>query len=255
MRGEGYTLEQLVNAVMPVPDGLLGGRMLMPGSVCMMAAMEGSGKTFLAIDLAMKISTGKHWGPWPTKKGRILFLSEEMQAWEMKDRVTAMGSRVEMFDYWKNMHFRFKTGFDLAQRREIVELKAMVHELGVNLVIIDTMRDIHTAKENDNDTMNVWIKSLRDDVAVKENCTILMIHHFKKAQAGEEPSYRGAGIVGGTIADIIYLITNEEGESYIKMEKTRHSDKRKWGKCPYRIVDGENGSIFIDISSGVPDAA
>lgn len=247
MKGRRYTLDSLLRAEFPVPQGLLGGRLLLPGTVNALAGEAGVGKTWLVSLLAGRVASGAHYGPMATKRAKVTIISEEMVEWELKERIQQLFSLEELEAANENLVFRFKTGLDLSNIEDRRVLWHMLSEDESELVIVDCLRDIHSLNENDNHQMGQWLRSLRDQIAVPKKTAILFSHHFRKAQKDQEGEMSGASVLRGTFADVIYLEMDdkERCSGLWKVNKVRH-DKTP---PPLRYtVSGQDHRVFVDFA-------
>lgn len=248
MKGRRYTLESLLASEFPVPEGLLGGRLLLPGTVNALAGEAGVGKTWLVSLLAARIAAGDHFGPMATKRAKVTIISEEMVEWELKERIQQLLDREQQEAASENLIFRFKTGMDLSDVNDRRELWRMLSEDQSELVVVDCLRDIHTLNENDNHAMGLWLRELRDKVAVPKKAAILFSHHFRKAQKDEPGEMSGASVLRGTFANVIYLeMDDKENCSGLwRVNKIRHDRTPP----PMRYtVSNQDHRVFVDFVS------
>lgn len=222
-----YTAGELLNAEIPIPDGLIG-RMMLPGTISVIAGPSGIGKTWIVMKMAWDIATGSHFGSLPVKNGRVLFISEEMVAWEMKERFAKyVGSLSEGSEDADSVVWHFKTGLNLVlpdHRRRLDDL--IVSEGSPPLVIIDCLRDVHSLREADNDGMSIWMKRVRDRIAVARECCILFVHHFGKANEFHQGSQqlRGASVINDVCSEIVLVVPDGDSRQIV-YDKVRHGPK------------------------------
>jgi len=117
----------------------------------------------------------------------------------------------------------------------------------VGFIIIDPLKRFHSLSENSNDDMDILVRDIFVDMAVKTEAVLLVLHHSSKS--GENGAARGAG----TITDSARLGW-QIGKFYIKNEKTHEIvlDEAKRNKVKLSIIKDnlglENKCSIRDIS-------
>ena len=173
------------------PDFLVDG-MLERGSLAMIFGKPASGKSFLAVDLAASIATGRAFQGLKTQKGDVVYIAGEgyrglkrrFNAWSKYHDVSPEEIRVMIsrsaVDY---------SDEEAAQELENELLKAKAEGLSPILFVIDTLaRSFGGADENSNSEMGKFI-SVIDQFNVKFDCATLIVHH---SGHGESQRARGA---------------------------------------------------------------
>jgi hypothetical protein len=161
----------------------------------------GTGKSFLAIDLAMSVAAGRPWLGRPTKQGDVVYIYAE--------GTTALKLRVQA---WRDKraadrdHIAFlPQSLDIADTNARDELIAAIRAAGLKprLLVIDTVaRCFGTGDENSTKDMNAFVASLDAIRKAFEDTTILVVHHAgKNAGRGE----RGSTALRGAADAVMYL--------------------------------------------------
>ena len=179
---------------MPDPDWLID-QVIPDKSVGIMWGQFGTCKTFLGLDLAMKMVTGMDWFGRKLDHGSVLYVIGEGQG-VLKPRLYA----------WNEFYHRPKRIFDLrfrpfsVQLTEESDISQVVSYVRyrmpkLKLLVIDTLsRSIVGADENEAQAMSVVVDNvtkLRDRL----DCTCLLIHHSRK----DAESMRGSSVLPGAI--------------------------------------------------------
>lgn len=209
------------------PMGWLIKTVLPKGELGVLFGASGSGKTFVALDLAFSIARGVAWRERRTTKGRVVVIAAEGG--------NGLGKRAEAYA-------RFH-GFDLhdvvdlqvitaspnfLDSDDISEVIAEIKNLGpVDLVVIDTLAQVTPgANENTSEDMGralANIKLLHDATGAMN----LVVHH-----AGKDLSKGSRGWSGlKAAADVqIEVLRHENGEREIIIEKMKDGeDGLRWG--------------------------
>lgn len=165
---------------LPRPAPLIEGVLNLDSDSWLIGA-SGSGKSFVAIDWACHVATGKPWNDRPVRQGVVLYVAAEgaagiaqrIEAWESRhgpvgdelmilplpvQAVRVAGGGVAMTPEW----------------RELIELAAEDRPV---LVVLDTQARLSVGlNENDNGQMGQWIAAVS---ALREACgaCVLVVHH------------------------------------------------------------------------------
>ena len=248
MPGRHYTALELVNANFPDPGGYLGGNHFNPGTLAMIAGMPGAGKSMIAMVMGERIASDTFFGPLATKRGNVLFVSEEMDERIPKKRLGRLFSKDQLMSLEDSYRFVFKPGFDLNEAPSRKALHTMVKEYGSKVVFLDCFTDCHRADENSNQEMAKWMGLVRDRTAIELGCCVVFIHHFRKHFGNEKDDIRGAQAIRAALSDLIYLTVDNDvpNTGLIKFDKVRDGAIRP--PIRYGIEDGEDDSMFINFT-------
>lgn len=226
----------------PMIDGVLD-----KGTVTMLAAQPGAGKSFLALDWACRYATGIPWQgrainrmmEYPTGNhgpGKVLYIAAEgargiktrLATWE-----TAWGTQVpehqlRMLDHPVN----------LGNANEVAALVSVMEEQGpFGFVIIDTLaRCAFGLEENNANEMGRVIQAaytIRN--AMGADGSVLLVHHL-----GKSGVVRGSSALLGGV-DLMLTLANEGGRL------TLEDEKRKDGKPldPMELKLSESGNSMV----------
>lgn len=122
------------------------------------------------------------------------------------------------------------------ENRYINEVIEFCKSNNVGYIIIDPMKRFHSLNENSNDDMDVLVRDIFVDMAVRTEVVLLVLHHSSKS--GVNGAARGAG----TITDSARLGW-QIGKFYIKNEKTHEIvlDEGKRNKIKLSIIKDNQG--------------
>lgn len=151
------------------------------------------GKTFVAVDLAMSVATGRPWLCGPTQPGRVLYclgegvagLHKRLQAWRIHHQVDTP-AKLAILPHVPQLH----NGVDVADFLEAIEGGAP------DLIIIDTLaRATVGVEENSSKDMGEVIAQL-DRIKEHTGACVLVLHHTGKDAAR---GTRGSSALTGAI--------------------------------------------------------
>jgi len=148
-------------------------------TLAMLYGPSGSGKTFLAVAWAMHIATGRWWEGHTVEPTPVLYIIAEgargvgkrVEAWTEHNKQTLEQSEPI---YWH------PAAINLAERPQAEALATVAAELGVGLVVIDTLaRCAVGAEENSAKDMGKLVDNC-DIIRNKTKACILFVHHSGK---------------------------------------------------------------------------
>lgn len=237
----------------PPGDWLIKG-VLPKADVVVLFGPSGSGKSFVALDMAASIARGIPWRERKTKKGRVLIIAAEGG--------TGFGKRLKAYaQHHKINAADLDIGVIVAapnflQKEEIFEVVAAIRNSGgVDLIITDTFAQVTPgANENAGEDMGLALanaKALREATGA----LVMLIHH-----AGKDIT-RGArgwsGIKAAVDAEI-EIVKHETGGREIDISKMKDGeDGLRWG-FKLEIVklgldaDGDDITSCVAVDAEVP---
>jgi replicative DNA helicase len=205
---------------------------------CMIAGDSGVGKTWLLLDLALSVASGRPWlGTLPTTKGPVLFIDEESGVALLKNRLLKLGQKEDLRDL--PICFSTLEGLKVDTEQGRAKLRGTIKKYGAKLVVIDSFVRIHGGDENSVVDISKVTEAL-SRIAREEDCAIVVAHHArKKGPSLNEPGDRLRGTSEIKAALDVHLFVSREKGGAIKI---RH-DKARFGKTvdPVLVRLNENG--------------
>ncbi len=210
----------------PSMDWLIKG-VLPKGELGVLFGASGSGKTFVALDLAFTIARGVAWRERRTARGRVVVIAAEGGA--------GVGKRGEAYAQYHNFNLRGMNDLQVITAApnfldsdDISEVIAEIKNIGpVDLIVIDTLAQVTPgANENTSEDMGRALANLKllHDATAAMN---LVVHH-----AGKDLSKGSRGWSGlKAAADVqIEVIRHDNGFREIVIEKMKDGeDGVRWG--------------------------
>lgn len=230
----------------PMIDGVLD-----KGTVTMLAAQPGAGKSFLALDWACRYATGTPWqgravdrmmkystgnyGP-----GKVLYIAAEgarglktrLKVWENAWKTRVQQHQLRMLDHPVN----------LGSHNEVAILTAAMEDNGpFGLVIIDTLARCSFGLEENN--ANEMGRVIQAAYAIRNTMgpdgTVLLIHHLGKGGV-----VRGSSALMGGV-DLLLRLDNHDG--HLVLEDEKRKDGRPLNPMSLKLVEsGESMTVQAD---------
>jgi KaiC/GvpD/RAD55 family RecA-like ATPase len=169
-------------AALPPVRWLVRGVLPAEGLAAMFGA-SGSGKTFLALDLAGAVAEGRPWFTYRVNAAQVVYLglegeaglSQRVQAWERHNRRAPP----------EGLRFVVSQPFDMLQAEDVAELAEACRAAGAGggLVVVDTLnRAALGVDENSSQDMGRIIEAAAD-MQRRIGGLVLLIHHAGKDQS------------------------------------------------------------------------
>lgn len=206
------------------------------GGVGVIAATPKVGKTWIAAELAVSVSTGLPFvGNFPVQQtGRVLMFASEDQGHEMKDRLRGLAGQRGVgladlaFDLVDEPSLR------LNHARELARFERRIRDDRPVLVILDPLRRVYTGNESSSDAMSLVLGQLRR-IQRQYGVAIVLTHHVTK-QSEFEPvsgnSMRGSGDIHAWGDANIYA-WRDKGDQECVVLKVEH--RNALARAPFTV--------------------
>lgn len=180
----------------------------------------GSGKSFLAIDLAMHVAIGRDWNGAQTRKGVVVYVAAEGQN-GLKNRIVAFrrhyaltGSLpLALIPVPIDLH---DPAADRAKLARAVRVAAERYGEAVALIVLDTISKTMGAGKENTDDLAVYVANC-DWLAAEFRCCVLAVHHRPKDSDSSEP--RGHGSLKAGVDTIILVEAGKPKRAKITKQK------------------------------------
>lgn len=212
----------------PPPEPLVDG-VLDQSSVAVLYGAPKTGKTFLALDLALCVATGSWWKGHEVTRGHVLYLIGE--------GVRGFGPRV---DAWRrfNHHAGELPGITWLPARPNLRAPEWAHaiatlaaETNTRLVVIDTLaRTFGGGDENTSKDMGAYIQSL-DTIKEHTGACVLVLHHTGKDKTAGS---RGHSSLFGALDTELELANADDG--IVRITTTAQKDQAKAQPLRFALV-------------------
>lgn len=230
-------------ASLPTPEPLIAGT-LSRHTYTILRGRDGSFKTFVAIDWALCLATGKPWLGREVEPVRVLYVAGEgayglrgrIRAWE---RATGWAVPRETFTVRTSAVNLYRGGLAAD------ELEARVRDGGYGLVVLDTLRRMSGGADANGSDMGIVVDRIAGIVAATDNGTVLTITHTDK---GDNDSRGFSGIEDD--ADGVWHCKREEGSMLFTLTNRKFKDGPDGEELSLRCrpvqLDGEDSSLVVE---------
>ena len=207
---------------------------------------SGSFKSFLALDWACHIATGKDWDGHKVKQGAVLYVAGEggfgvtqrIRAWELHHQVANLDNLARLpVPIFPSDSDQVKTVLEYCQ-----EIKAKTGH-AVKLVILDTLARCYGGNdENSSRDMGAFIQGC-DTIKQLTGATVLVVHHSGK---NVDSGGRGSSSLPAAL-DVEYRVSRDgEGEQALvltcsKMKDAEQPDTKAYDLTSVHIRTDSDG--------------
>jgi KaiC/GvpD/RAD55 family RecA-like ATPase len=150
-----------------------------------------TGKSMLALNLAIAVASGSDFLGMPTTKSKVFYLQTEIANYALKERIdrmledrdieTSTNAELNLFIASDRIRIDTPEGIDLLRRQ--------IEKTEPKLLIIDPLYDLHRKNEDSATEMSPLLSDIRE-IARSLDCAIILIHHQGKKS---ETSNNNAG--------------------------------------------------------------
>lgn len=206
-------------------------------TVALLAGSWGTGKTFLALDWAACVATGRIWQRRrvPTT-GRVLYVASE--------GAFGFGARVDAWEYGWRPHKLTDEAFTVLPAPVNLRDRAQVDELcelatGASLVVIDTLaRCLVGADENSAKDMGEAVDALYRLRDATGDGTVLAVHHTGK----DRETTRGSSALEAGV-DTVYKTKGDA--RLIDLERTKRKDGPTDDRLQLALTDTGESCVVV----------
>jgi len=226
--------------------------LLLCGSVSILVAPPGSGKSLLTLQMAIAVAAGVSWGGWqPRGRQKVLVINSEDDLDEMRRRLFVaareMGVAQSQLEGWLDLaanpegiviakaDSRTKTVVKTPLSEDLI-LTIQTNHYG--LVVVDPFAETFVGDENSNSEVK-WAGVLWRAVARATGIALWLVHHTKKyaaGMAGDADASRGGGAMVGIarVVGTLFTMTEDEAEG-MEVDPERRGDYVRYddGKANY----------------------
>ena len=214
-----------------------------------------TGKSFVTIDMACCVATGKEWHEKKTKQGLVLYLAAEghralsrrLLAWEQVNRTPLKNSKL----HYSERGVQILDNLDAEMMRNEALALQDTYKERPTLIVIDTVaRSFGPGNENSTEDMNRFIANCDRYIREEFRCAVMLVHH-----TGHNEGTRGRGSsVLPAALDAEYKVSKNDGLDNanwsLDLEQTLIKDGR--GMSPMRFSFSETEFHHLLDEEGQP---
>jgi hypothetical protein len=233
-----WGFQELMKPIPPRPHLIQD--LIVDNSLVLFYGEPGTGKTYVALHMAMCIANGLPWLGKKTMKKKVLFIDEDNGQYRVKSRIQEIANGMGKTE--KDLvpiEALIINGIKLDREADMKRIMDVVTNNGFELIVIDVFRNFFEGKENDSDVLSKIMLNLRT-IVEKTGISLIILHHTTKN--GE--TYRGSSAIGGAV----------DLEIWLKKEKSK--DHNPFGELittKSRDTKGWSRKIVADLSIGDND--
>lgn len=192
-------------------------------------------KTFVALDLAARISLGAEWHGRKTRPGPVVFIAGEGAA-GLRKRLLAWAA---YFGATPDV-LVLPHSLDFGTASDVVQLLSAIAERIPNnrvaLVIVDTLNRNMLGDENVSDYVARFMAA-SDTIRAATGATVLVIHHTGHATNGDSGKMRGRGSSAFAAAmDAVFLCTQVNGGDRVELVCDKQKDDVDGWRVEFEVV-------------------
>lgn len=236
---------------LPPPSWLIEG-LLTDDSFCVLFGESNIGKSFVALDFAMRVATGVNWGQRKVTRGDVVYINAEglrglpkrQAAWQM---TYGQGAKSSIRFLPRAMDMT--SASDRSQLLEEIKEKKMYPKL----FVIDTLaKCFGDGDENTQQGMQAFLRGVENLRDAYPGSTVLVLHHTGKDKSRGE---RGSSSLRGAVDFAMSLECKNRG-LILSCRKVRDEDKfkdielelvpvqtRRGGTCIVREVGAASSQV------------
>ena len=205
------------------------------GVVTLLSAHGGTGKSYIALMLAVCVALGRPLFGVETSASKTLFVSLEDGAPLVRRRLAdicgrwginplALGDRLRIVDGTENPElFSAETRGAGETTATYAELHTLVQSDGIGLVVVDNASDAYGGDEIQRRQVRAFMRSLTN-VARLTDCGVLLLAHVDKATSREKKAAGGEGYSGSTAwhnsaRSRLFLVRGDDGLLKLEHQK------------------------------------
>lgn len=212
---------------------------LAPGFLIWVLGPPKTGKSLLALDMAMAIADKKSsdWCEFPVgMHSRVLFLSAEGGPKLLQDRQNKREQNPEDIIYWWPQNGQ---KIDVAERPQ--DLVQMIKDAKAEVVFLDPLVKFHSLDENSTKDMALLMKRLQE-IRLETGAAIVMVHHTRKkgqnSKAGSAMEARGSSVIWGEVDSTLVLEKASNHKNKLNLDF-----ELRWSEAPAMHVLGRNPDL------------
>ena len=249
-----FSLGALLDDTSPMPEDIIGPRVLTPGGLLVLGGAPKVGKSDFLISWLVHMAAGVPFlGFTPPQPLRVFYLQAEIQYHYLRERIRQIALPAAVITAARDTFIatpKLKILLDAEGVARVADaIRAAFPEAPPDVIVIDPIRNIFDGGpegggENDNTAMMFFLRDRVEPLreAVNPDAGIILAHHTRKAsktQVKEDPflALSGASALRGFYTSGLLMHRPEEESSARRLE----IELRNGPALPGRLIDKVNG--------------
>jgi hypothetical protein len=202
-------------------------------SACLLDGREKSGKGLLSLDLCASVALGEPFLDRAVNEGPAIYCAAEEHLRDVRSRVAArLGNRRDAPLYILPLDGSTEDRLQLEDPIGMQRLLGMIEELQPVVVVLDTLRELHSCREDLSDEMGPLLRPVRQ-LAHQTGTTIVVNHHQNKGGG-----YRGSTAIRAAF-DLQWAFTRTDDEEERAPRGTLRVEGRHGPRSIFKLRLGE----------------
>ena len=216
------------------------------GSVILLGASGGTGKTTFCYNIAKNIALGGEWSDFPVVQGKVLIISTDEPSHDTKEKLQTIDyasvprGMVNFIRFW-----RFS---------QVDQLEEIIKRMEPTLIIIDSLTSTTAGIHADRTSSSAGdcLYELRD-IAERYECTFMILHHLNK-----QGTFRDSTTYVDNVSEAWKLTKDEnQGDFILEYEKSRNSFqgkailRRRLEQYQWTLIGRVGSSVSWDVEQRV----
>ncbi|MFA5792196.1 MAG: bifunctional DNA primase/polymerase [Candidatus Paceibacterota bacterium] len=197
------------------------------------------GKSWVMLHIAKAIASGKKvFDHFETVTGKILIFDEESGEGETKRRIERMSFKKDL-----PIMFSILQHFKIDNRKDLDQLKDIVQQNNISLVMFDPFAALHSKEENSAEQAEQIMEAMQE--ITKVGASVLFIHHHRKDGIGQPKgaqSLRGSSAISGRLDSHITVKRDKKNVKDFVMEIEHVKSRRSKAATPFSVQLVEAGN-------------
>lgn len=180
----------------PLAEPLIAG-ILRKGHKMIISGASKSGKSFLAIELAVAIAEGRKWiDTYQCTQGRVFYANFEIDGASFANRIVSVYKALHTRPTNNNLIYKDYRGCCLPLDQLASDIIKKTIENRCDAIILDPIYKVLTGDENNASDMAYFVGQM-DKICTKTGAALIFVHHHAKGSSGGKESidrFSGSGV-------------------------------------------------------------
>ncbi len=217
-------VQDLIDEEQPERQWVVGSH-ISKGTVVLLYANGGAGKTLLIYDITKAVALGIPWNNFPVSQGRVLIIQTDEPEIDTRERL-----RIAQFQQVGRERVFVERNWQFNQTRQLCQWIEAYQPL---LVVIDSLTSTNRFSDLEEKDMG-YARGLLElaHVASNHNCSFLILHHENKLGG-----VRGTTAIRNAVSEVWHLRLGEPKENLPPLQRVLEIEKSRSGCNSVSIIE------------------